>query len=54
MFKQDSIVHSDMPAMLSVGVGYKILPKLSAQAGIHYYFDKDANYGKTLDLTGEQ
>jgi long-chain fatty acid transport protein len=54
MFVQDSTVHSDMPAMISVGVGYKILPKLSAQAGVHYYFDKDVNYGKTLDLTGEQ
>jgi long-chain fatty acid transport protein len=53
MFVQDSTVHSDMPAMASVGVSYKILPTLSAQVGFHYYFDKSANYGKTLDATGE-
>jgi long-chain fatty acid transport protein len=27
---------------------------LSASAGFHYFFDKDVNYGKTLDATGEQ
>ncbi len=49
MFIQDSIVHSDMPALLSVGVGYKIIDNLSATVGFHYFFDKAANYGKTLD-----
>ncbi|MBN1158416.1 MAG: outer membrane protein transport protein [Bacteroidales bacterium] len=54
MFVQDSTVHSDMPAMLSAGVSVKALPGLTATAGLHYYFDKGANYGKTLDATGEQ
>ena len=49
MFIQDSIVHSDMPAMLSVGIGYEIIDNLKAMVGFHYYFDKSANYGKTLD-----
>ena len=49
MFVQDSTVHSDMPAMLTVGVSYKIMPNLSAMAGVHYFFDKSANYGKSLD-----
>jgi long-subunit fatty acid transport protein len=49
MFVQDSTVQSDMPAMLSAGVGVMILPNLKAMAGLHYYFDKDANYGKTLN-----
>jgi long-chain fatty acid transport protein len=53
MFIQDSTVHSDMPAMFSVGALYKILSDLRATVGFHYYFDKNANYGKTLDLTGE-
>jgi long-subunit fatty acid transport protein len=53
LFVQDSTVHSDMPAMASVGVSYKILPQLKVNGGFHYYFDKSANYGKTLDLTGE-
>jgi long-subunit fatty acid transport protein len=42
-----------MPAMASLGVSYKILPELKANVGFHYYFDKSANYGKTLDATGE-
>jgi len=53
MFVPDSTVHSDMPAMMSVGASYRIIPKLSASAGFHYYFDKNANFGKTLDATGE-
>ncbi|HLO57374.1 MAG TPA: outer membrane protein transport protein [Bacteroidales bacterium] len=53
IFVNDSTVHSDMPAMFSLGVAYKITPKFSATAGFHYYFDKAANYGKTLDLNGE-
>ncbi len=54
MFVEDSTVHSDLPAYLSVGVTYQLLPKLSASAGFHYYLDKGANYGKTMDATGEQ
>lgn len=53
MFVQDSIVHSDMPAMLSAGIRYRFIPKMSVSAGLHYYFDKNANYGKTSDATGE-
>jgi long-subunit fatty acid transport protein len=54
LFIQDSTVHSDMPAMVSVGVSYKILPNLRASAGFHYYFDKAANFGKSVDSTGVQ
>ncbi len=53
MFVQDSTVHSDMPAMLSAGIRYRFIPKMAVSAGFHYYFDKDANYGKTSDATGE-
>ncbi len=53
MFVQDSTVHSDMPAMISAGVRYRFIPKMSVSAGLHYYFDKNANYGKTSDATGE-
>jgi long-chain fatty acid transport protein len=49
LFVQDSTVHSDMPALFSLGVRYRVIPKLSVSAGFHYYFDRDANYGKTLD-----
>jgi len=54
IFVQDSTVHSDMPAMASLGVRYSILPDLRASGGFHYYFDKGANYGKTLDTSGDQ
>jgi long-chain fatty acid transport protein len=53
MFVQDSTVHSDMPAMLSAGIRYRFIPKMSVSGGFHYYFDKSANYGKTSDATGE-
>jgi long-subunit fatty acid transport protein len=49
LFVQDSTVHSDMPAMLSIGADYQLTSKLSVLAGFHMYFDKSANYGKTLD-----
>ncbi len=48
MFPNGAKVRSDMPAMMSLGVDYKITPKFSATAGFHYYWDKKANYGKTL------
>ncbi len=44
---------SDIPAILSLGAQYEILPSLRAMAGWTYYFDKDAemsgNKQKTLD-----
>jgi long-subunit fatty acid transport protein len=39
---------SDMPSLLSVGVGYKPMDKLLVSGGLHYYFDKGANYGKKI------
>lgn len=48
MFPNGAKVRNDMPAMMSLGVDYKITPKFSATAGFHYYWDKKANYGKTL------
>ncbi|MBW6489603.1 MAG: outer membrane protein transport protein [Lentimicrobium sp.] len=40
---------SDMPSMLSVGAGFKATDKLNISAGVHYYFDKGAGYGKKLN-----
>lgn len=37
---------SDMPAFLSVGVDYKVVPDFKVSVGLHYYWDKDADYGK--------
>lgn len=49
MFPDGEKIHNDLPAMFSLGVNYKVLPKLSAQVGFHYFWDKSANYGKQLD-----
>ncbi len=49
MFPDGAKVRADMPAMFSIGVDYKINDKLSVAAGYHTYFDKNANYGKTVD-----
>jgi long-chain fatty acid transport protein len=48
VFPDGEKVRSDMPAMLSVGASYLLSEKLSVAAGIHYYFDKTADYGKSL------
>lgn len=47
--EQDSVVHGDMPAMISAGVDYKATPKLLTTLSLNYYFDKAVNYGKTLN-----
>jgi len=49
LFVEDDTIHSDMPAMLSVGVDYDLLKNLTVSAGFHYFFDKNANYGKSRD-----
>ncbi|MDD2528159.1 MAG: aromatic hydrocarbon degradation protein [Lentimicrobiaceae bacterium] len=40
---------SDMPSMLSVGAAFDATSKLKVSAGLHYYFDKGAEYGKKLN-----
>lgn len=39
---------NDMPSLLTVGVGYRPMDKLLVSGGVHYYFDKGANYGKKI------
>lgn len=48
MFPDGRKTRNDMPAMLSVGAAFKATPKLNLAAGVHYYFDKAAKYGKGL------
>lgn len=48
MFPNGEKVRSDMPAMLSVGAAFKATDRLNLAGGVHYYFDKDADYGKGL------
>lgn len=49
MFPDGEKLRNDMPAMLSVGVDYGATEKLNIAAGVHYYFDKSANYGRKLN-----
>lgn len=49
MFPDGEKLRNDMPAMLSVGVDYGATEKLNIAAGVHYYFDKSANYGHKLN-----
>lgn len=46
MFPDGAKTRGDLPALLTVGVDYRIFSKLSASLGFHYYWDKTANYGK--------
>lgn len=45
-FVDGAKIRNDIPAILSVGLGYKFLPQLRLSGGIHYYFDKDATIEK--------
>lgn len=47
-FPDGEVIPNDMPAMLTFGIGYKPIEKLSLSGGFHYYFDKSANYGKKI------
>jgi long-chain fatty acid transport protein len=39
-------IAQNLPSLLSVGVGLGVTDKLTLNAGVHYYFDKSAEYGK--------
>jgi len=49
MFPDKAKFRNDMPAMFAAGLDYKITDKLSVASGFHMYFDKSANYGRTLN-----
>lgn len=49
MFPNGEKIRNDMPAMLALGVDYGLTSKLNISAGLHYYFDKNANYGHKIN-----
>jgi long-subunit fatty acid transport protein len=49
MFPDGEKVNSDMPAQFTLGADYKITDKFSVAVGGHYYFDKQADYGKKIN-----
>ncbi|MEN8139431.1 MAG: hypothetical protein ABFR62_13475 [Bacteroidota bacterium] len=46
MFPDKRVTAADMPAFLSVGIDYNATEKLKISTGLHYYWDKTADYGK--------
>ena len=49
MFPNGALTRNDMPAMLSVGVDYKVSTGLKVSLGSNYFFDKTADYGHKWD-----
>jgi len=52
LFPNEAKSRGDLPSVISVGVSFKPMSKLTAQAGIHYYMDKPAFYGKYETVDG--
>lgn len=48
MYPDGAETANDMPAMLALGISYKPTPVLQLSAGMHYYFDKTADYGRAV------
>lgn len=49
MFPDGEKIRGDLPAMFSAGVDYMAVNRLKISAGVHYYWDRPANYGKKLN-----
>jgi long-chain fatty acid transport protein len=44
MFPDGAKTHNDIPAILSFGVEYALMPELRASVSFNYFFDKNANW----------
>ena len=53
MFPNGEKFNNDMPALLTAGLDYKITDNFLLSTGMHYYFDKNADYGYTDALGNE-
>ena len=50
MFPDGEKSSSDLPGMLAIGASYPVTNKFRTYADFNYYWDAQANYGKTNDL----
>jgi long-chain fatty acid transport protein len=50
MFPDGEMTNNDMPAMISIGVDYKIAETVKLSFGSNYFIDKKSNYGHKMDL----
>jgi long-subunit fatty acid transport protein len=53
MFPNDSTTNADMPAMLSVGINYRVIEPLQISFGYHTYFDKQTEQAKEASDNGQ-
>lgn len=44
LFPDGGITNADMPAMMAVGVAYKVMPALRAEFNLNYYMNSDVNW----------
>ena len=44
----------DLPAVLAIGVGYQMCPKLKTYADINYYFQENADWGTSVTSADEK
>ncbi len=49
MFLDGDHTRNDMPAMITLGIDYKLTPNLKLSLGGNYYFDKMADFGHKTD-----
>lgn len=49
MFPNGAKTRNDMPAMLAIGVDYRISGSLKLSLGSNYFFDRTADYGHKID-----
>jgi long-chain fatty acid transport protein len=49
MFLDGDITRNDMPALLAIGIDYKLSPNLKLSLGGNYYFDNMADFGHKTD-----
>jgi len=52
-FTDGAKIRNDIPALLSVGARYSVLPQLRISGGMHYFFDKDATIEKAPGVKKE-
>lgn len=53
MFPDGEKTNADIPAMLTVGIDYRIIDPLKISVGYHGYFDKGAGWAKDADDAGQ-
>jgi long-chain fatty acid transport protein len=54
MFPDGEVTNADIPALLTVGIDYKIIDPLKISIGYHGYFDKQTGWAMEADNSGQK